>query len=336
LRGNVPVVVQFWFQEAPMTEPVSSIPELPSAAWPVVPRLDAWRSTRDTVHLWTQIVGKTRLATAPLMNHWWHVPLYVTSRGLSTSPMAAGHRTFEVEFDFIDHMLVARTNDGRSEKMPLRPLAVADFYHDYRRMLRELGIEVRMWPRPVEVEVAIPFKEDREHAHYDPSAVHAFWHALTRVDRVLQVFRGRFIGKASPVHFFWGAFDLAYTRFSGRPAPPHPGGAPHVADWVMREAYSHEVSSCGFWAGSGSVPEASFYAYAYPEPEGFRDADVQPAAAYYHDELREFVLPYEAVRSSAAPDETLLTFLQTTYEAAANLAAWDRDALERRTIEPPR
>lgn len=304
--------------------------------WPTVPRPDAWQTARDTVHMWMQIVGKTRLATAPRMNHWWHVPFYVTSRGLYTSPMPAGPRTFDVEFDFVEHLLVARTSDGRRETMALAPRTVADFYRDYRRMLQELGIELRIWSSPVEVEVAIPFREDREHASYDPDALQAFWRALTQIDRVLQIFRGRFIGKASPVHFFWGGFDLAYTRFSGRPAPQHPGGVPHVADWVMHEAYSHEVSSCGFWPGGGPVQEASFYAYAYPEPEGYRDAEVQPTGTHYHPDLREFLLPYDAVRTSADPDETLLAFLQTTYEAAANLAKWDRHFLERLASASPR
>jgi hypothetical protein len=279
--------------------------------------------------MWTQIVGKTRLSGAAPLNHWWHVALYVSARGLTTSPIPAGPRTFEVEFDFVDHALLIRASDGASRAMALVPRTVADFYQEYANLLRDLGIALRIYPSPVEVEEAIPFAADRQHGAYDAEAMHRFWLALVQADRVLKQFRGRFLGKASPVHFFWGGFDLASTRFSGREAPPHPGGVPHVGDWVMREAYSHEVSSCGLWPGSASLPEAAFYAYAYPEPDGYARAAVEPAGAYYHPDLREFILPYEAVRSSATPDETLLWFLESTYEAAADLAKWDRGALER-------
>lgn len=301
----------------------------PRNPWPAMPRLGVWQPTRDTVHMWTQIVGKTRLAAAAPVNHWWHVPFYVTSRGIYTSPMLSGARTFEVEFDFVDHHLMIRADDGTSRTMSLEPRTVAEFYQEYLRLLHELGVDVKIWPQPVEVETAVPFPMDREHAAYDGQAMQAFWRALVQADRVIKEFRGRFLGKASPVHFFWGGFDLACTRFSGRPAPSHPGGVPHVGDWVMREAYSHEVSSCGFWSGSRGLDEAAFYSYAYPEPEGFKQSTVTPSDAYYHQALGEFVLPYEAVRTSSTPDETLLGFLQSSYEAAADRARWDRRALER-------
>ncbi len=298
-------------------------------AWPELPPLEAWQATRDTVHMWTQIVGKTRLAATPPVNHWWHVPFYVTARGIHTSPVPAGSRTFDVEFDFLDHQLAVRATDGSTRALPLVPRTVADFYANFERLLQELDIEVSIWPEPVEVETAIPFPDDRQHAAYDADAMQRFWRALVQADRVIKAFRGRFLGKASPVHFFWGGFDLACTRFSGRPAPPHPGGVPHVADRVMHEAYSHEVSSCGFWAGGRGIGEAAFYAYAYPEPEGFKEFAVTPADAFYHRELGEFVLPYESVRRAADPDTALLGFLQTTYDAAADRGRWDREALER-------
>jgi enamine deaminase RidA (YjgF/YER057c/UK114 family) len=297
----------------------------PGDPWPELP-LDAWRDTYATLHMWTQIVGKTRLALTPTLNHWWNVPLYVSSRGLTTSAIPCAWRTFEVEFDFLSQTLEIRTSDGASRTLALAPRSVADFYAEYMATLREMGIGATIWARPVEVPDPIPFGIDRTHASYDGDAALRFWHALTQVDRVFKQFRSRFVGKASPAHFFWGSFDHAVTRFSGRPAPPRPG-----ADPVTLEAYSHEVISAGFWPGSGPVQEAAFYAYASPEPKDFAAAVVQPAAAYYHRELGEFVLPYEAVRTAPSPDAMLLDFLQSTYAAAADLGHWDRAALERPT-----
>jgi hypothetical protein len=303
-------------------------------AWPPL-ALDPWRDTYATLHMWTQIVGKTRLALAPMENHWWQVALYVTSRGLTTSAIPFGDRVFAIDFDFLDHNLYVRTSDGATRALALTPQSVADFYAAYVETLRSLDLEVRFWPVPVETETAIPFAEDLAHASYDREAANRFWRVLAQADRVLKRFRGRFLGKASPVHFFWGSFDLAATRFSGRRAPDHPGGVPNVADWVVREAYSHECSSVGFWPGGGAVPEPTFYGYAYPEPDGFRDHPVRPGAARYSEELHEFVLPYEAVRAAASPDETLLAFVQSTYEAAADLGRWDRAGLERAPSEWP-
>jgi hypothetical protein len=297
-------------------------------AWPALP-LESWRETYATLHMWTQIVGKTRLALAPMENHWWQVALYVTERGLTTSSMPAGDRTFAVEFDFLEHHLSVRASDGVARTLALAPRSVADFYADYLELLRSHGLEVKIWPVPVEVESSIRFPEDRTHASYDAESATRLWRLLVRADRVLKRFRGRFLGKASPVHFFWGSFDLAATRFSGRRAPPHPGGAPNLGHWVMQEAYSHECSSVGFWPGGGPIPEPVFYAYAYPEPEGFRSCPIKPGAARYSEEMREFVLPYEAVRTAASPDEALLDFAQTTYAAAADRGNWDRAALER-------
>ena len=303
-------------------------------AWPALP-LESWRDTYATLHMWTQIVGKTRLALAPMENHWWQVALYVTERGLTTSPIPSGNRTFAVDFDFLEHNLSVRTSDSVVRTLPLTPRSVAEFYADYLALLRSLELEVRIWPVPVEVETSIRFPEDRTHASYDAESATRLWRLLARADRVLKRFRGRFLGKASPVHFFWGGFDLAATRFSGRRAPPHPGGIPNVGNWVMQEAYSHECSSVGFWPGGGPIPEPVFYAYAYPEPDGFRSYPVKPAAARYSEEMREFVLPYEAVRAAASPDEALLDFAQTTYAAAADLGGWDRTALERPPAEWP-
>jgi hypothetical protein len=297
-------------------------------AWPALP-LESWRETYATLHMWTQIVGKTRLALAPMENHWWQVALYLTERGLTTSSMPAGDRTFAVEFDFLEHHLSVRASDGVAGTLALAPRSVADFYADYLELLRSHGLEVKIWPVPVEVESSIRFPEDRTHASYDAESATRLWRLLVRADRVLKRFRGRFLGKASPVHFFWGSFDLAATRFSGRRAPPHPGGAPNLGHWVMQEAYSHECSSVGFWPGGGPIPEPVFYAYAYPEPEGFRSYPIKPGAARYSEEMREFVLPYEAVRTAASPDEALLDFAQTTYAAAADRGNWDRAALER-------
>jgi len=279
--------------------------------------------------MWTQIVGKIRLVRTPWINHSWHVTLYVTSRGLTTSPIPHGGRAFQIEFDFIDHRLLIQTSDGAVRTLALRPRSVADFYRELFATLAELGLAVTIHPMPNEVADAIPFDQDEQHASYDAEYANRCWRVLMQTDRVLKEFRSRFVGKCSPVHFFWGAFDLAVTRFSGRPAPAHPGGVPHFPDWVAREAYSHEVSSCGFWPGGGPLPQPVFYAYAYPEREGFSRAVVRPAGARYDTTLREFVLPYDDVRQAASPDEVLLEFVQTTHEAAANLARWDRAALER-------
>jgi Family of unknown function (DUF5996) len=309
-----------------MTDPTAQV----RTAWPTLPPLADWQDTCTTLHMWTQVVGKVRLELAPMVNHWWGIPLYVTTRGLTTSPIPDGGRAFAIEFDFVDHALHITTTDGMGHSFRLEPMSVADFFRKTMGALHEVGVDVEIFTRPVEVVEAIRFEDDRQHASYDPDPAHRFWRALVQVDRVLKQFRSRFLGKVSPVHFFWGAFDLAVTRFSGRTAPRHPGGAPNCADWVMVEAYSHEVSSAGFWPGPG-LGEAAFYAYAYPAPEGFSDYPVRPAAAYFHPELGEFVLPYEAVRAAASPDEALLSFLESTYEAAAVLAHWDRPALERAT-----
>jgi hypothetical protein len=299
-------------------------------AWPPLPPYAAWLETVQTLQRWTQIVGKTRLALEPMVNHWWQVPLYVSARGLTTSAMPAGDgRVLEAEFDFLAHRLELRTSDGGRRALALAPRSVADFYAEYRVALAELAVAVEIWPVPVEMPDALPFAEDRVHASYDAGAVERFWRVLVQADRVLRAFRGRFLGKSSPVHFFWGGFDLAVTRFSGRPAPPHPGGAPHVGAWVMREAYSHEVSSAGFWPGSPQLPGAAFYSYAYPTPAGFAEAPVRPEGAWYGGDFGEFLLPYDAVRTAPDPDAALLEFLQSTYEAAADLARWDRAALER-------
>jgi hypothetical protein len=306
-----------------------------AAAWPPLP-LDGWRDTYQTLHMWTQIVGKTRLALAPMENHWWQVALYVTPRGLTTSAMPWGTRTLAVDFDFLDHQLLVRVSDGATRVVPLVAQSVADFYAAYMAALRSLGIEAKIRPVPNEVEPAIPFALDREHASYDAGAANRCWRLLVQADRVLKRFRGRFGGKASPVHFFWGSFDLAATRFSGRGAPRHGGGAPNCPDYVMVEAYSHECSSVGFWPGGGAVAEPVFYAYTYPEPVGYPDHPVRPAAAHYSRAVGggEFILPYEAVRAAAAPDEALLEFCQSTYEAGADLGKWDRAAFDRSGARP--
>lgn len=295
--------------------------------WPSLP-LEQWQDSYATLHLWTQIVGKVRLVQTPWINHSWHVPLYVSARGLTTSSIPYQNSTFQIDFDFCDHQLVVQLSDGRQERFALEPMSVADFYDKTMSSLARLGINVSIYPKPVEIPDPITaFDQDTALGAYDKEAVTRFWRILIQVNRVFTVFRSRFHGKVSPVHFFWGAFDLAVTRFSGRTAPKHPGGAPNCADWVMEEAYSHEVSSAGFWPGAG-LGEPAFYAYAYPAPEGFNDYPVKPDAAYYHAELGEFVLPYEALRNAEDPDSALLDFLQTTYEAAAVLANWDRDNLE--------
>jgi hypothetical protein len=302
-----------------------------ATVWPPLP-LSEWQSTFATVQLWTQIVGKTRLRLSPMQNHWWHCTFYVTSRGLSTSSIPYGDRTFELEFDFLDHQLVVRTTDGERRALPLIPRTVADFYGEYLALLRSLGFEIRIHGAPNEVADAIPFAEDRVHASYDGEAAQRCWRVLVQADRVLKEFRGRFIGKCSPVHFWWGAFDLACTRFSGRRAPPHPGGVPNLPDYVTQEGYSHECISAGWWPGGGPIPEPAFYAYAYPEPPGCPDAAVRPAATRYDTTMREWILPYDAVRDAPDPDAALMEFLQSTYEAAAGLGAWDRAALERSTM----
>lgn len=296
-----------------------------STAWPRL-RVADWTETRDTLHMWTQIVGKLRLAHAPLVNHWWQVTLYVTPRGLTTSAVPHQAGAFDVEFDFVDHRLRVRSSDGAVGEVALEPKSVARFHGEVMRTLRELGIDAPIEPRPNEVEPSIPFAEDERHASYDAGAAHLFWRQLLQADRAMGEFRSRFTGKVSPVHFFWGAMDLACTRFSGRPAPTHPGGAPHCGDWVMVEGYSGELSSCGFWPGGGE--EGAFYAYAYPEPEGFAGHPVSPDDAYYSRQNGQFLLPYEAVRTSGHPDLTLMRFLQSTYEAAAEHGGWDRGALE--------
>jgi uncharacterized protein DUF5996 len=292
-------------------------------AWPPLP-LREWEPTRATLHMWTQMAGKVRMALSPRLNHWWEVPLYVNSRGLTTSPIPYGAGSFEIQFDFLKHILEIHTCDGATAVLDLAPHAVADFYADFMNALGSLGIRVKIWPVPVEIPNPIRFDQDRVHASYDPLYANRFWRVLVSVDSVFKEFRSRFIGKSSPVHFFWGSFDLAVTRFSGRRAPERPG-----ADAMTREAYSHEVISGGFWPGNEGVIDAAFYAYAAPEPTGFAKAAVRPAEAYYSPQLSEFFLPYEEVRRSADPRATLLDFLQSTYEAAASLGNWDRASLER-------
>jgi hypothetical protein len=304
---------------------------LDSAVWPRLP-LAEWQETHDTLHMWLQIVGKTRLALAPRDNHWWHVPLYVGPRGLRTTPMPYRSRAFEVELDFIDHRLNVTTSDGTARTMALRPQAVADFYREYMDVLASLGIAVKVWPVPVEVDAPIPFEQDRRHTSYVAEHAQRFFRMLLHANRILTRFKGRFLGKSSPAHFFWGAFDLALTRFSGRRAPE-----PKATEWsVMREAMSHEEISFGFWPGSGTVPEPAFYAYVRPEPSGFAAVSLPMAGAYYSRELADFILPYEAVRAASAPDDAVLEFYQSVYDAGADLARWDRAALDRPAVEWPR
>ena len=297
-------------------------------SWPELP-LAEWKDTLATVHMWTQVVGKIRLKLTPLVNHWWNVPLYVTARGLTTSAMPYNDRILQINFDFIDHLLVIETTDGSTKTIDLRPCSVAEFYLETMAALESLKMPVTIWTTPVEVPDRTPFEEDQKHATYDPEYVQRCWRILVQTNRVLTKFRSRFIGKVSPVHFFWGAFDMAVTRFSGRPAPLHPG-VPNCGLFVMQEAYSHEVSSCGFWPGGGLVEEPAFYAYAYPEPEGFKDYRIQPPEAFYNKGISEFLLPYDVVHTSNSHDDVLLNFLQSTYEAAATCANWDRRALERK------
>lgn len=306
-----------------MTTKSSSNPE----AWPSLP-LEAWSDTYAGLHLWMQIVGKVRLAQTPWTNHSWHTTLYVTARGLTTSPIPYGDRMFQIDFDFVDHRLIVQTADGATGGFALAPQSVAAFYQRFMEELDKLGLHIKIHKKPNEVADPIPFDRDETPRAYDAEYANRFWRVLVQADRVFKVFRARFTGKCSPVHFFWGAPDLAVTRFSGRPAPAHPGGVPNLPDWVAREAYSQEVSSCGFWAGGGPVPYPVFYSYAYPEPAGFPEAAVKPDRAFYSTDLREFLLPYDAVRQAASPSDTLLEFLQTTYEAAAKLGGWD-PALER-------
>jgi hypothetical protein len=291
--------------------------------WPTLP-LDSWKDTCATLHMWTQIVGKVRLRLTPLVNHWWNVPLYVTARGLTTSRIPYGQRAFELWFDFKRHQLVLETTDGMLKTLALAPRSVADFYGQFMGMLRSAAIDVKIWRMPVEIPNPIPFDQDHVHHSYDPKSVEKFWRILLSVDAVFSRFRSEFVGKCSPVHFFWGSFDLAVSRFSGRRAPERPG-----ADAMTREAYSHEVSSVGFWPGSGVVQDATFYSYVVPEPQGFKDAHVQPTAAHYEKQLGEFLLMYDDVRQAESPTASLLEFCQSTYEAGASLGNWDRDALER-------
>jgi Family of unknown function (DUF5996) len=303
----------------------------PEVAWPELPTAE-WRETYATLQLWTQIVGKIRLVRTPWLNHSWHVALYVTARGLSTSPIPDGARTFQIDFDFIDHVLRISTSDGAQRQfgfgLSLGGLSVASFYAAVMAALAELGIHITIDEMPNELADPIRFSQDHQHAAYDPDAVRRFFQILLNADRVFRQFRTGFLGKASPLHFFWGSFDLAVTRFSGRRAPRHPGGVPHLPDDVACEAYSHEVSSAGFWPGSGAIDYPAFYSYAYPVPAGFSTATVRPDAAFFSEALGEFILPYDAVRTAAEPDQALLDFLQSTYDAAANAAKWDRDALE--------
>jgi hypothetical protein len=296
-------------------------------AWPELP-LNVWKDTYYTLHMWTQIVGHVRLALTPLINHWWNVPLYVSARGLTTSPIPYQGRVFEIHFDFLSHQLLIETSQGMVKTLDLKPRSVADFYHDFMRQLHALNIEVEIHDRPDEVADPIPFAHDEAHRSYDPVFAHRFWRILVSTDTVLKEFRSRFIGKCSPVHFFWGSFDLAVTRFSGRTAPQRP-------DPISREAYSHEVSSAGFWPGGGDIPGAAFYSYTAPEPAGMKNYPIKPAAALYHEGLSEFILMYDDVRTASSPEAMLMEFFQSTYEAGANLGKWDRAALERAPVLAP-
>ena len=297
------------------------------ACWPALP-LSAWQPTRDTLHMWTQIIGKVRLALTPRVNHWWNVALHVSARGLTTSAIPYGERVFEIEFDFLEHQLIIKTCDPATKIIPLGPRSVADFYREFMSALRSLKIDVTIWKMPVEIADPIAFDQNHVHASYDKEYARRFWRALVSIDDVFKVFRSRFIGKSSPAHFFWGSFDLAVTRFSGRPAPPRSDPDP-VLRKIMQEAYSHEVISAGWWTGGGEIKDAAFYCYAAPTPPGFAGQKVRPEAAFYHQQLGEFLLMHEDVRRDAAPTTVLLDFLQSTYEAGATAANWDRAALER-------
>jgi hypothetical protein len=304
----------------------------PESPWPAL-RVADWQPTRDALQLWTQIVGKVRMAKAPMVNHWWHVTFAITPRGFTTGAIPDGNRFFAMTFDFVSQVLRIEVQDGEAREVPLAPGSIAGFYAETMAALEALGIAVEIWPVPVEIEHVVPFAEDLEPRAYVPEHAAAFHGQLVQASRVMAIFRGRFAGKVSPVHLFWGALDLAVTRFSGRSAPKHPGGAPNCADWVMVEGYSHELASCGFWAGGGE--EGAFYAYAWPEPDGYRERAIRPPEAYYYADGGQFLLPYEAVRTAADPDATLLAFLQDTYAAAADLAGWDRPALDYTPITGP-
>lgn len=302
--------------------------------WPQLPFAE-WQPTAETLHMWLQIVGKIRLSLTPWINHSWHVTLYLTSRGLTTSPIPHGLRTFTIDFDFIDHQLRIARTAGLTRTLPLRARAVAEFYRELTAVLHELEVPVKIDLTPNEVpDPAIRFDVDEVHRFYEPEQANRFWRVLVQCDRLFWKFRARFCGKCSPVHFFWGSVDLAVTRFSGRSAPPHPGGVPHLPDSVAREAYAHEVSSLGFWPGSATQP-AAFYSYAYPAPEGFAQAKVLPPAAFYSPDLREFLLPYHAVREADSPDDLVLAFAQSTYDAASLLGKWEREKLEESSLHPP-
>lgn len=309
-----------------MTQP-TAVQESTESAWPALP-FAAWSDTCETLHLWTQIIGKIRLQQMEWINHSWHVTLYVTARGLTTMPMPYGTRMFQIDFDFIDHQLDIVTHNGPRRSIPLRPMSVAAFYRTVFDALDSLGLDIRIHGKPNELPDPILFEQDEVHTAYDSVYANRFWLALSQTERVFQRFRSNFGGKVSPIHFFWGSFDLAVTRFSNKQAPIHPGGIPNLPDWITREAYSHEVSSAGFWPGNAQSPTPFFYSYAYPEPEGYSQAAVQPAEGHYSDTFREFVLPYETVRTAADPDETLLAFLQSTYDAASDLGGWDRSELD--------
>jgi len=299
------------------------------ADWPELP-LAGWIETRDALQLWLQIAGKVRTTLSPPVNHSWNCTFYLTARGITTSPIPHGTRSFTIDFDFLDHRLIITTTDGRRREIPLGAQSVAAFYSRVMAELTHLELPVHIVAKPNELPVAVPFVKDDKPRPYDADAVNRFWRALSQADRVLKKFRAGFIGKCSPVHLFWGGMDLAVTRFSGRTAPAHPGGIPNLPDRVTRDAYSHEVSSCGFWSGTAPLDYAAFYAYAYPQPAGFAGAQVRPEGAFYNTDFGEFILPYDRVRESSSPDDTLLEFLQSTYAAAADLAKWDRAALERR------
>ncbi len=304
----------------------------PQEALPALPLAD-WKDTLNTLHLWTQIIGKIRLALSPMMNHWWQTTFYLTARGLTTSPMPYQDQAVQIDFDFIDQCLLIQSSTGEAQLLSLATHPVADFYKEVMKALKSMGMEVEIWTVPVEIEERIPFEQDFTHTAYDPEYAHRFWRALLQADRVMKTFRGRFCGKASPVQFFWGSFDLATSRFSGRVAPAMTK-AFHVAPYVMQEAYADEVSSCGFWPGVG-LGEPAFYTYIYPEPPGYAKAPVKPAQAYYHPDLGEFILPYEALRRSSTWEEELLSFFQSTYEAGANLGHWDRARLEQSYLITP-
>jgi hypothetical protein len=302
--------------------------------WPALP-FTAWQATAETLHMWMQIVGKIRLSLTPWINHSWHVTLYLTPRGLTTSSIPHGRQMFAISFDFIDHELRLEQSDGGRRALKLQPQSVAQFYQAIMQALTEMGLPVKIDLLPNEISDSIRFDRDEQHRAYDPESANRFWRVLLQSDRVLKKFRSRFCGKCSPVHFFWGSFDLAVTRFSGRPAPPHPGGIPHLSDAVTREAYAQEVSSVGFWPGNATSPTPLYYSYAYPEPPGFAEAKVQPAEASYFGPLHEFTLPYDAVRTADSPDEMLLEFAQSAYDAGSLLGKWDRAALEEVMLKPP-